>query len=176
MRRGLLMILLSFVAPNAQAARSGPGFLFDFNAYIYNSTQENSPGGTSDDNTYIYDMKLGYVTAGSLYLGGIYSTRNRNGSAVSSESGSAEGLSIGYLGEAGFYLMGHYYLSARLGDWKDGSGYQGDFGYLTEDSGPFHVGIELSYRNIEYRSNASSANSSHRVKELFPMLTAAFFF
>jgi len=162
-----------FTATPAKAA-SGSGVLLSFNGFMYNQTRETN-GGSSDDNTYIYDIKLGYLNGSGLYFGAIHTTRNHNGSAISGESGSALGASLGYMGDAGFYLMGHYYLDAKLGDNSKGTGYQGDFGYMGNVSGPFYVGTELTYRNITYTDRNGGAGNL-TVKELFPMLTAAFIF
>lgn len=180
MKNLLLFVLITATASWAQArgyVGGMSGVLLSFNGFLYNQTRDPDPGSSSDDNLYIYDVKLGYLDGNGLYLGGIYTSRNHNGSAISSEDGNALGASIGYVGESGFYIMGHYYLSAKLGDHKDGTGYQGDFGYMTDVSGAFYVGVELTYRNLTYKKNdADPSQNSYSAREIFPMLTAAFIF
>lgn len=148
------------------------GVLLGVNAFVYNQKVE-ANGVSSEGNTAIYDVKLGYLPGSGLYLGGIYTSRNHSGSL--SDSGSATGVSVGYMGEAGFYLMGHYYFTATNGDLKSGSGYQADFGYLAMVSGPFHVGTELTYRSLTYKK-VNDIDFETKNTELFPMLTVAFIF
>lgn len=172
---GILTAAMVLFCTTPAFAASGSGVLLSFNGFMYNQTRE-SGGSSSDDNTYIYDIKLGYLNGTGLYFGAIHTTRNHNGSAISGESGSALGASLGYMGASGFYLMGHYYFDAKLGDNSKGTGYQGDFGYMGNVSGPFYVGTELTYRNLTYADRSGGGSGSLTVKELFPMLTAAFIF
>jgi len=168
----LVFVALLLILPQVSIAARGEGVLLSFSGFLCNQTRE-SGTSSADDNLYIYDLKLGYSMGSGLYAGAIHSTRSRNGSAISGESGSATGASLGYQGDSGLYLMGHYYLTGKFGDYNEASGVQADFGYLTQVSGPFSVGVELSYRNIEYKKDGAA---NLRVKELFPMLTAAFTF
>lgn len=177
MKKLLLVITMMAVATVAQARSSGNGVLLAFNAFIYQTTTTSNPGTSNDDNISIIDIKLGRLSDSGLYLGGIYSTRSHSGTNLTSDNGTALGASVGYMGDSGFYLMGHYYLSAEVAKYKNGSGYQTDFGYLAAVSGAFQVGVELTYRNIEYKKNDDFPGlNSMAVKELMPMLTAAFTF
>ena len=170
----LSVILLTTAMAEARGGGSSgsSGVLFDVNAFVYNSKAKDD-NSSSESNTMIYDLKLGYLPGSGLYLGAIYTSRNHSGTL--SDSGSATGASIGYFGDSGFYGMAHYYFTATNGDYSDGTGYQADFGYLTEVSGPFHVGVELTYRDLTYKKlNGASAN--HELTEMFPMLTLGFIF
>lgn len=168
----IMTLLLTTGIAEARGGGAGTGFLADVNAFVYNSKAK-SGNTTAESNTMIYDVKLGYLTGSGLYLGGIYTSRNHSGTL--SDSGSATGLSVGYLGEAGFFIMGHYYLTATNGDYSNGSGYQADFGYLTEVSGAFYVGVELTYRDLTYKK-FQGADTTYELTEMFPMLTLGFIF
>lgn len=175
MKKFVIFTTILLASTFAQARYSGGGeggVLLDLNAFMYNQKSDNN-GTTSESNTAIYDIKLGYLPGSGLYLGGIYTSRNHSGNL--SDSGSATGLSAGYMGESGFYLMGHYYFTATNGDYKEGSGYQADFGYLALVSGAFYVGTELTYRSIKYKK-LNNVDADYTSTELFPMLTVAFVF
>ncbi len=175
MKRLILIITMMAMSSMAQArGGSDGGILLSFNAFMYQQSSESDPGGTGDSSTSIYDLKIGNVGSGGLYLGGIYSVRSHSGTGITSEDGKALGASIGYMGDGGFFIQGHYYLTAENGTFKKGSGYQADFGYLSAVSGAFQVGVELTYRNITYKE--APGLNSYTSKELFPMLTAAFSF
>lgn len=173
MSKWIISSLLLIASLETQAA-GGSGALVSFNGFLYNQTRDTA-SSSSDDNTYIYDFKFGAVLTNKIYIGGLYTTRNHNGSTVSSEAGSATGASIGYMGDEGYFLMGHYIFSAKMGDYSEGSGLQADFGYLASLGSSFGAGVELTYRNIEYKKNAGSS-TTYRVKEMFPMLSLAFQF
>lgn len=174
----MLMSVLSVLTGASLAqARGGTsnGVMVSASAYMYNVTTDSSPGGKTDSKTSLYDLKLGYLSGNGLYLGGLYTIRSQeNGS---SESGKALGASVGYVGSEGFYLQGHYILSAEKGDYSEGTGLQADFGYLTNVTGAMYVGVELSYRSIEYKKNSTIPGfEKMKMDELFPLLTVGFLF
>lgn len=159
----------------AQARGSSSGVMLTANAFMYNITVQETPGGKAESKLSVYDVKLGYLMGNGFYLGGLYSTRNTT--ANSSEDGKAMGASAGYIGSGGFFLKGHYILSAERGIYKEGTGVQGDFGYLTNVTSSFMVGVELTYRSIDYKkSDNNSSLESLKQEELFPMLTVGFVF
>lgn len=166
------VMMTSAFASFAQARGSSSGVMLTANAYMYNQTTE--AGGTkSESKSSIYDIKLGYLGGGGLYLGGLYTLRNSE-AGNTSQDGSAMGASIGYIGASGFFVKGHYILSAKYGDnLKEGTGLQGDFGYITSVSSNVLVGVELTYRSIEYKEDGGAKT---KVDELFPMLTVGFVF
>lgn len=168
------LLVTSMVASFAQARGSSSGVMLTANAFMYNTTV-NDDGAKSEAKNSIYDIKLGYLTGSGLYLGGLYSIRNVSG--TSTTDGKAMGGSLGYVAANGFFLMGHYIASAEFGDFKEGTGLQGDFGYITNVTGAFVVGVELSYRSIEYKkSDTNPALGKYKMDELMPLLTVGFVF
>lgn len=157
-------------------AANSNGVLVSANIFMYNNQVEQSPGGESKSNTSIYDIKAGYLSGNGLYLGGIYTLRSAETNSGSVD-GNALGASIGYVGASGFYLKGHYLLSAEYDNLKEGTGFQADFGYLTNITSSFFVGVELTYRSIDYKKVESSPGTdSLKITETFPMLTIGFIF
>lgn len=172
---GVVVMVGSIFVSQAQARGSSSGVMLTANAFMYNVTTEDTPGSKSESKTSIYDIKLGYLTGTGLYLGGLYTIRNQENGTT--EDGKAVGASIGYVGVDGFFIKGHYIVSAERGAYKEGTGIQGDFGYLTNVTGAFLVGVELTYRSIEYKKNDSIPTLEKRKQdELFPMLTVGFVF
>ncbi len=173
----VLCVLASLCAGSVAMARgggSGNGVILTANAFVYNTTVEVPSGAASESNISIYDIKMGYLSASGLYWGGLYTVRNQSGDT--DQAGHAVGGSLGYFGANGFYLKGHYILQATQGDYDEGTGVQGDFGYLAGVSGSFYVGVELTYRSIEYKKQLSAPIAGYKVSQLFPMLTVGFVF
>ncbi len=172
----LIAVTLSGAFFGQAKAATANGVLFSANAFLYNSSAESTPGGQSKSNNSIYDLKLGYLSASGLYLGGLYSLRKVETDS-SSQDGSALGASIGYIGARGFFAKGHYLVSATNGDLEEGSGIQADVGYIATVGGPFIVGVELTYRSIEYKKHKTIPTLEKvKVDELLPMLTLGFLF
>ncbi|WP_295905928.1 hypothetical protein [uncultured Bdellovibrio sp.] len=165
------VVVASVVAGNAEARGSASGVMLTGNAFIYNSTDDNN-GTKIESKNSIYDIKLGYLTGSGLYLGGIYTLRNSQTGSTTTD-GKALGGSVGYVAANGFFVMGHYIASAELGDLKEGKGMQGDLGYLTNVTGAFVVGVELTYRSIEYKT---TSDTKYKKDELLPLLTLGFVF
>lgn len=173
-----LMTVSVFVS-SAQARGSSSGVMATLNAYMYNQTVETTSGGassSSEADSIIYDLKLGYLTGSGLYLGGLYTMRNSKSGSTTTE-GKNLGASVGYFGANGFFIKGHYILSAEYGDLKEGTGLQADLGYINNITGNFLVGVELTYRSVEYKKDESSPSlDKYKLTELFPMLTVGFVF
>lgn len=170
------LLITTIIAPFAQARGSASGVMLTANAYMYNTNIDMTPGGSSKSESSIYDIKLGYLGGSGLYLGGLYSIR-KDVSDSSSLDGKAMGASLGYVGASGFFIKGHYLLSTEYGDFKEGTGIQGDFGYITNVTGAFIVGVELTYRSVEYKKNDTIPGFEKlKRNELFPMLTVGFVF
>jgi hypothetical protein len=174
-----LVMATSVCASFAQARGSSSGVMFTANVFMYNNSEEVTTGSTTskgDSKSSIYDIKGGYLTGDGLYFGGLYTMRNAE-AGNSSYDGKNLGVSLGYVGVNGFFVMGHYILSAEYGPLKEGTGIQGDFGYITNVTGSFLVGVELTYRSIEYKKDEDSAGvDKHKKDELLPMLTVGFVF
>lgn len=140
------------------------------NVFIYESKAETSPGGPSESKVTIYDFKGGYLIDRGWYVGAIYTMRSQQ-SGSGDESGTALGASGGYYFQNGFYLAAHYIFDAKLGDFKEGSGFQADFGYISSVSSSLYVGVELTHRSISYKSSDTIVFDKHTVTEMMPMLT-----
>lgn len=168
-----IFLMTSAAASFAQARGGGSGVMLTANAFMYNATVDNGTTKT-DSKSSIYDLKLGYLSGSGLYLGGIYSLRH---SESPSQDGRALGGSVGYFGASGFFVKGHYIASAEWEDYKEGTGIQADFGYITNVTGSFVVGVELTYREIEYKKNDLIPGFDKlKFSETFPMLTVGFVF
>ncbi|HEY8270143.1 MAG TPA: hypothetical protein VIG33_04595 [Pseudobdellovibrionaceae bacterium] len=166
----------------AQARGGGSGILLDLNLYYGSVKVDDVNSGVtthqSDSASAIYDIKLGYLMGEGLYLGGIYTSRSESALNASGTSGSATGASLGYMGSGGFFLMGHYLLSATEGAYKNGTGLQVDLGYKAGVSSGWLVGGELTYRSITYKKNAtlSSAFEAREVTEVLPLVSVGYIF
>lgn len=159
----------------AQARGSASGIMLTGNVFMYNSTDDNGTSKVEAKNS-IYDIKLGYLTGSGLYLGAIYTIRNLD-NGTTSKDGKQLGGSLGYVASNGFFVQGHYIASAEFGDLKEGSGYQGDVGFITNVTGAFIVGVELTYRSIEYKKDDTNPSApKYKKDELLPMLTVGFVF
>ncbi|MEK2688640.1 hypothetical protein [Bdellovibrio sp. GT3] len=172
-----IAVLLAGSMLGAQVnAKPSSGVMSSLNVYSYSKEVSDSPGGDSKMSTRVYDIKVGYIGASGLYLGGMYTTRSDE-SGSSTTDGNALAASIGYVGEAGVYIMGHYIVSAKFGDYKEGTGFKADLGYLYMVNNVVFVGAELTYRSIDYKKNDSIPNlDSHKVSETFPMLSVGVVF
>ena len=161
----------------AQARISGGGYLFNINTnYDQTKTESEPSGSTSESTQTVHDIKLGMI-GDNLYLGAILTSRSQQSPGFEDETGSATGVSAGYFFESGFYVMAHYYISAKYKTYEEGTGYQFDLAYLMMVSQKFHVGVELSNRSIKYtKDTANAALESYTLGETFPMLTLGFIF
>ena len=157
----------------SQSNAVSSGVIATANLFTYELTTTDDPGISSTSKTSLYDIKLGYLSPSGLYLGALYTSRNTT--EILSETGKALGASVGYFGTNGFFLKGHYLLSAERGYYKKGSGLQAEVGYLTHISDAFIVGVELTHRSITYTENEWIPLLDNRKEtELFPLLTIGF--
>jgi hypothetical protein len=161
---------------------SGGGIIFDVNLFYesakYETTNTGGSASTdSDTTTAIYDIKLGYLSSSGLYLGGIYTSRSNSVLNQSGTNGSAMGGSVGYMGDAGIFIQGHYLTGATYGVYSDGSGLQVDVGYKAGVGTGWLLGAELSHRSIDYKKSSSNASlASYKVTETFPMVSIGYMF
>lgn len=112
-----------------------------------------------------YDLNLGYLWAGGLYVGAAMDTLAYGDTLKTSQS--AMGVSVGYMAANGFRIIGHYYLSGSTsnvsadGDkFAETTGLGVDIGYLNMLSSSFGLGVELAYRSMSYKkyTNASGVD------------------
>ncbi len=155
------------------------GTLFDIGFYYGQSEATASPSAANEfkNNTSIYDIKLGYIFSEGFYLGGEYSTRNESSTSTTTGtlSGGGAGAGVGYFATSGFYLRGLYRFNETFGDYKNGSGYQADLGYMVNMTSNFFIGILISNRQITYKENKLIFGFDNWTKkETYPFLTLGF--
>ena len=175
-----MLLVTSARVAEARGGGTSSGVLFDVNLYYGSSATNLKTTGTetkSENKTVLYDIKLGSLSGSGFYWGGLYSSRTTSVLNANGENGSAMGASIGYFGAAGFFIMGHYLVSATYGEYKEGSGIQADLGYKFDIGSGWLLGGELSYRNITYKKNDTVANlESYNVADVLPMLSVGYVF
>lgn len=173
------MVMVLAGASSAQARGSSSGVMATLNAFMYEAEAEATAAGgsaSSKSKISLYDLKLGYLTGSGLYLGGLYTSKNSQAGS-NSVDGKSMGASVGYVGASGFFIKGHYILSSEWGDYKEGTGFQADLGYINNVTGNFLVGVEATYRTIDYKKDDTNpALDKYKVTELLPMLTVGFVF
>lgn len=142
---------------------------------------------TSSDSVYqTLDFRIGYIApATGLWLGGMYTMERATVSTNSEFSGSGYGPSVGFL-RNGFNFIGTYVLSAErtytnsgvTTKYRDGKGYQLDFGYYFLITQGFGLGPQFTYKTIKYSKTqvgaAAETSDTRDVTSLEPYL--AFFF
>ena len=173
---------LAFAGTSHARSGGGSGVLFDVNLYYGSSKSATKlTGGTettnSDNSSAIYDIKLGYLSDSGLYFGGIYTSRSDSALNASGTNGSAMGASIGYFGSMGFFIQGHYLLSAEYGPYKEGKGIQVDVGYKAGVGSGWLLGGELTYRSIGYKKHDTISNlDTYTLTEVVPMISIGYLF
>ncbi|RYZ64381.1 MAG: hypothetical protein EOP09_16035 [Proteobacteria bacterium] len=132
---------------------------------------------TTDVQTTLYDLKLGYIFPISWYLGVIHSSRSDNVLYRNADYGTTNGVSVGYLSYTGPYFMVHYLFQASRAEYSRGSGTQVDVGYKFEANDRWVFGLELSHRALTYqKSDQNSALEYYKVTEVFPMASVGYLF
>lgn len=188
----LFMLLLLSKPLLAQSSQSGGktvkvsnrlygkmGFLFDLGIYYGQSEATANPAALNEwqNNTSIYDIKLGYVSDNNIYWGAEYSVRGDNQILGNQAAGNGGGIGIGYFADNGMNFRAFYRLSDKFGDYTDGSGYQADIGYSVNLTSNFFLGFVMSIRQITYKSNSTIVGFDYWTrKETYPMLNLGFLF
>lgn len=157
---------------------SASGVLFDVGVYYGQSEATANPslGNEWKDNTSVYDVKLGYIGQSGLYLGAEYSTRTLSASSinVSSTTGSTAAAGLGYFFDNGFNLRAYYRANESFGDYKSGSGFQGDLGFMLNMSSNFYMGFLISHRQVTFSENRTIIGfDTWTRKETYPFITLA---
>jgi hypothetical protein len=155
------------------------GLLFDFGVYYGQSEAVAKPsvGNEWKDVNSIYDVKLGYILVEGLYFGAEYSVRTQSATStnLNSSTGNAAAFGGGYFWGNGFNLRAYYRLNELSGDYKSGSGFQADLGYMINMSSSFYLGFLVSHRQVTFAENKTIANFDYWTrKETFPFLTLGF--
>jgi hypothetical protein len=183
-------IFLSFVfytLPSLAFAYGGltNGILIsaNFTAINQNTELETSSKTNTSLNYSIMDSKLGYITEGGWYMGAIYHTRTQS-DASNTDRANESGLSFGLTFPEGFYIMAHYFIDGKMNDgssqveYKKGSGYGTDFGYLTDISTSLYIGVCYSWRTLKYTERAPTSTSfqTFSLTEQSPLFSLALLF
>lgn len=170
-------------------AKGGAGILVSLNTMYSDSKTESTTSGitsTAKANSMNTDLNLGYQMMSGLYLGLLYVTESgTSGSTKSSVSGY--GPSIGYMASNGFFIHGHYIMSAELDDdtstttkFKKGTGPQVDFGYMMPISSSANIGLQLTYKDVKYASyyngTADVTTTTLKATEMYPKIRFGFMF
>lgn len=172
-----------FLGSTAMARGGGSGILFDANLFYTSTKAETTNQGSTnatvnaDSTNAIYDIKLGYLSDSGLYFGGIYTSRSDSLLNQSGSSGSATGASLGYMADSGLFVHAHYLVSAKMGVYSEGTGYQADFGYKASMGSGWLLGAELTYRSMSYKKSTSNSNlETYKLTEVLPMISIGFIF
>jgi hypothetical protein len=192
-RSNLILVLLAMTLISGQASAQSYGggraakpiartygflgTLLDLSVYYSQTEATATPatGNTWQNNTSIYDLKLGYISESQIYFGGLYSIRNDNQVSVSRVDGNSVGVGLGYFGSGGFNIRGYYKFNDTYGDYKDGTGYQAELGYAINPTSSFYLGLCFSVRETTYKTNATIAGFQSWVrKESYPFITLGF--
>lgn len=165
-----LTILMIPLFSNQALARIPRGkMLLDASLY-YTSVKTQNGGGAESSSTFsLYDIRLGKIFQSGWYLGGLYTLRSQSSDSTS-ESGNAAGVSVGYMGNGGFFVQGHYLFMATNGDYKKGSGLQIAAGYKVDLSDNWLLGVEITQRIITYKE-LNSLDVDFKTTELYPMIS-----
>ena len=178
----MTFVWVLLLSPLGQARFGGDGVLLDINLYYVLGKSETKLNGlptqqTTDVQSTIYDVKLGYIFPISWYLGVIHSQRSDGLLYNYGSYGSAEGVSVGYLSYMGPYFMVHYLLQANRGEYSKGSGVQIDIGYKFEVSDRWVFGLEMTQRTLTYnKADTNAALEYYKVTEVFPMASIGYLF
>ncbi len=153
------------------------GTLADLGVYYSQSQATANPaaGNSFSNETSVYDVKLGYISESHYYFGALYSAGSDNQVSSNKASRGTVGAGIGYFGYNGFNLRAYYLLSSTYGDYKDGTGYQVDLGYAINPTSSFYLGLAMSLREVNYKTNATISGFESWVrKETYPFITIGF--
>lgn len=157
----ILVALMGFVvgfssSAQAQSIFFGPSFL-------YTTSTSNNEGTETEQTRMDYDIKLGALLSSSIYVGGIYAQSNfesQTGSSVTEQTRTSYGASVGYMQPAGWFVIGHYFItseferSSTVTD-QGGSGFQLDIGYLFDLGSSITLGPQISYKTFTYTERDS---------------------
>ncbi|AHI05850.1 hypothetical protein BDW_06720 [Bdellovibrio bacteriovorus W] len=172
------LVFSMFGATNALARGTANGVLATLSGTITKHTVKVEGQPESKEDTLLGDIKIGYLNGNGLYLGGLYGFGNVSNDDGVGNSGDSKvttyGASIGYVGATGFYLTGHYLFASKFDDLEEGNGFQIDFGHLSNVTSTFVVGVQVSYKSMEYK--VQDIGTKVKTTDLFPMLTLGFLF
>lgn len=187
---GLAIVASLYSAGASARGNSGGGVLVGLNTFYYSTKSEDgrSTPATESKSTLTYlDLNLGYVMSNSMYLGIIYMNDSIDNDSGYVMNQTGYGPSVGYMAPSGWFIVGHYFLDATFDKyagngtkWTKGKGLQADFGYMQNIVGAFNLGLQLSYRNLEYTNfndgTSDDATVKYKRTELMPQFKFVFVF
>ena len=182
MKSMILGILAGFGFAQAAHAQS-TGFVISPTAFYYSFKEQTSTTNTDKVSALYYDLRVGFILSNSLYIGGIYSSMNRDYEGSGTKKRTSLGASLGYFSPSGFYVMGHYYFQSEYNDFgstvlNKGSGFQADLGYFFSVSSSVRIGPQITYRSFSYgqiQNGGVSTSASLSHNELIPFIAIGFF-
>lgn len=150
-------------------------------SYISDKRDETTPGvSSSESQETLIDARLGYILPMGLYLGGMYSSTNSNGT---DNSGNMMGPTVGYFSSTtGFYSLLTYHISGEFGDTTKYTGAQGpqvDVGWIFPVTRYFSIGPQLTWRSIEYSKRETagvSVDTDYKRSTIAPYISLWFMF
>lgn len=140
--------------------------------YTTTKVRDNSAGATSvDSKTSVYDLKLAYLHASGLYLGGMYSI-----TSAGDDDAFAAGPTLGYSHYSGFYALFTYHLMSQYkfadgSKFNDGMGAQIDLGWVFPLTSMFSMGPQISYRSINYKKAESAGGTETTIDQTVSTLS-----
>ncbi|QDK43944.1 hypothetical protein DOM22_01575 [Bdellovibrio sp. ZAP7] len=140
------LVFLCVLLNSGLALAEGMGKL----GLLYMSSSSEDSGAESKSTRTLYDVALYYKFQGSPWvLGGLYQN-DAQASDSTTVNRTSYGVSGGYMTrkESGGYLLATYFVSSTYGDYKEGSGFQIDFGYKVPTKIP--LAFQLSYKSYDY--------------------------
>jgi len=184
----MMTVAALLMSSQALARGGGDGFLLGINTMYSTSNDDLGDGDGSTESSIKstkMDLNLGYQMSSGLYLGLLYINDSFEVSGVKGTT-TGYGPGVGYM-KNGWFVHGHYILSAQKDDdtsdtskWTKGTGLQMDLGYSMEISGPFHLGLGLSYRSLEYSTadvaGVEITTNKRKITEMDPKIRFTFLF
>lgn len=182
----ILTILLVLSPIDSALAKGGSGsrLLLGFDISSLSSKSESVVGGNTgqaESRSTFYDLTLDYMLGSNFKLGAILSSKSTSSKEGTDDStsttGSATGVSLGFVFDSGFHLTANYFLTASDQEYKKGSGFGADLGWKTFLSSSFYIGAKLAYRSIKYTENSTISNfTSLTSTTMLPYLSFGFGF
>lgn len=176
--RSLAVLLIMTTATWAQAQ------IVFAPSITYSSTEIESPGGTTDSDSMVIDLKVGYQHASGLILGANYSMNNM-ALFNDDDSGFSLGPMVGFSHYNGFYALFSYFIMGEFEQGNstttltEGMGPQVDIGWVFPITSSFSLGPQITYKSITYDTIESAGvetTQENTITEINPFITLWFRF
>lgn len=175
--------VVMIAASSAQAFGGGAsGFHLGLSALKYDVSASGDAFGENKNSRTHLDAKIGFLSDSEIYFGAIYSTLAVTATG-SSPSRTATGATVGYHSDGWFFDLSYFlsseYKMSNLETYKEGTGFQAEFGYNFMMSANFYMGLELAYKTLTYRklnTGGADFSSTNTFTELMPLFNLGFYF